>query len=120
MIFHSAAPYMLERGELCSVSGGIFVLSPSDAEFDRAIRHLHTMNRNGTRKSNYDGGDQEFWRSFYPTPVELPIRFHATSYLKMNRTEWREVRLVHIIAGFKNFDHIRVPTFVRNYMKYYK
>ena len=118
LVWHSAAPFMLKLGERCSVSGGLFVLRPSRVEYDRAVAHLRAM-YNGGKKFRYDGSDQEFWRSFYRMPYELPIRYHATNYLKMPREEWRSVRAIHFISGFKNFDS-RLPTFVRNNMKYQK
>eukprot|EP00966_Prymnesium_polylepis_P239160 5531141-Prymnesium_polylepis.1 len=87
LVWHSAAPFMLKLGERCSVSGGLFVLRPSRAEYERALAHLKGMyvGERCTRKGvcfRYDGSDQEFWRSFYSRPYELPIRFHATNYLK--------------------------------------
>ena len=118
LVWHSAAPFMSKHGERCSVSGGLFVLAPSADEFARAKQHLASMYGTNT-KFRYDGSDQEFWRSFYSNPYELPIRFHATNYLKMPTTEWKQVRAVHFISGFKNFDG-RLPGFVRNYMKYHK
>lgn len=118
LVWHSAAPFMLKLGERCSVSGGLFVLRPSTSEYERALAHLHGM-YGGGKHFRYDGSDQEFWRSFYTRPYELPIRFHATNYLKMPREDWRQVHAIHFISGFKNFD-TRLPTFVRNNMKYQK
>ncbi|KAL1522083.1 hypothetical protein AB1Y20_021726 [Prymnesium parvum] len=118
LVWHTAAPFMLKLGELCAVTGGLFVLRPSTIEFARAVSHLKSM-YDGNRTYRYDGSDQEFWRSFYRNPYELPIRYHATNYLKMPKEEWAKVRAIHFISGFKNVDR-RIPAFVRNNMKYQK
>ena len=51
-----------------------------------------------------DGSDQEFWRSFYETPYELPPRYHATSILNLSRDEWLQVHVMHRISGFARLD----------------
>lgn len=116
LVWHPAAPYMLKTGELCSVTSGLMVLRPSMAEFERATAHLYGMYQDSKRR-NYDGGDQEFWRSFYLKPFELPIRFQATNYLKMSLPQWKKIHVMHFIRGFKAYDR-RVPSFIRDTMKY--
>ena len=126
VVWHSASvtPKELRSQEDCAVTGGMFVFRPEKAEYDRAIAHLHGM-YNGTtsRRFKYDGSDQEFFRSFYAldgrTLFELPIRYHATSYLKMPAAEWRKVAVMHGISGFRNFDG-RLPTFIRKRIHHYK
>ena len=73
----------------------------------------------GSAKFRYDGSDQEFWRSFYRRPYELPPRFHATSWLKMPASEWAHVRVIHAIHGFRPWDR-RTPAFVRMHMIHFK
>ena len=62
--------------------------------------------------SSDDGSDQEFWRSFYEEPYELPPRYHATSFLNLTRAEWLQVHVLHRISGFARFDK-RWPEEVR-------
>ena len=65
----------------------------------------------------YDGSDQEFWRSFYRPIVELPLRYHAHQNLRMPQAEWRKVRVIHTISGFRTHD--LTPPFVRSAMRYF-
>ena len=65
----------------------------------------------------YDGSDQEFWRSFYRPTYELPLRYHAHQNLKMSNAEWRKIRVIHTISGFRRRD--RAPPFVRKAMRYF-
>ena len=107
MVFHTAT--VLPRKERSAPTGGLFVLRPSQREFDRAIAHLYALNAptprdRGRAARCYDGSDQEFWRSFYRPLFELPLRFHAHTGLIMNMTEWRKVRLMHNIHGFVRED----------------
>ena len=53
------------------------VFAPARAAYDKALRHLQTGMTYA--KARYDGGDQEFWRSYnelyHPRGMfELPIR----------------------------------------------
>ena len=119
VVFHPAAPFMLKLGEQCAVTGGLFVLTPDAAEYARARRHLRGMYAGETKpRLRYDGSDQEFWRSFYARPVELPTRFHATQWVKLDRKQWMDVRVLHQISGFKSQDH-RLPREIRWQMKHY-
>ena len=91
MVFHTAT--VLPKKERCAVTGGLFVLEPSATEYSRAIHHLHhelNIGSNGGRRC-YDGSDQEFWRSYYRPITELPMRYHAHQFLKMNKSEWHKV-----------------------------
>ncbi len=110
-VWHTAAKFMVKLGERCSVTGGLFVLRPDTREFERAQFHLRRM-YNASTAFRYDGSDQEFWRSFYREPFELPVRFHATTIVNLTKTEWREARVLHTVSGFQNFDK-RLPRDVR-------
>jgi hypothetical protein len=118
------------RARRCAPTGGLFVLAPSAAEFGRALAHLHALNANAPRADAaaggrapppqrcYDGSDQEFWRSFYRPLVELPLRYHAHTGLVMNESEWRKVRLIHNIQGFRAV-YRRLPGFVRRSVRFF-
>ena len=90
-------PKELRSQEDCAVTGGMFVFRPEKAvrPRDRPPAGCTTARR---RRFKYDGSDQEFFRSFYAldgrTLFELPIRYHATSYLKMPAAEWRKVAVM--------------------------
>lgn len=138
LVWHPACKWMLHCGEFAAVTGGLFVLAPSAAEHARALRHLDGMYARysihpndskawtndvnaqrpvcsllGRSRYRYDGSDQEFWRSFYAfsRPYNLPIEFHATSWVRMPRAEWERVRVLHLISGFRPYDkNILSPT----------
>ena len=120
VVWHSASvtPTNLRDREHCAVTGGMFVFRPERAEYERAIEHLRGMYNGTAARFKYDGSDQEFFRSFYPMFFELPIRYHATSYLKMPAAEWHRVSVVHAISGFRKFDQ-RFPAFVRKRIRHY-
>ena len=108
---------MLPRKERCAPTGGLFVLSPSAREFARALAHLYELNR-GRSMNCYDGSDQEFWRSFYRPLYELPLRYHAHTGLAMNLSEWRQIRLIHNIQGFRTI-YMRLPNVVRQRVRFF-
>ena len=128
MVFHTAT--VLPRKERSAPTGGLFVLRPSRVEFERALAHLYALNPPKDGKGQpcpacagkayrcYDGSDQEFWRSFYRPLYELPLRYHAHTGLVMNTSEWRRVRLVHNIAGFRAV-YMRLPSFVRQRIRFF-
>lgn len=116
MVFHTAT--VLPKKERSAPTGGLFVLTPSASEYERALAHLYSLNpptaKNTTRRAKagssmragpsfrcYDGSDQEFWRSFYRPLYELPLRYHAHTGLVMNISEWRGIKLMHNIQGFR-------------------
>ena len=73
----------------------------------------------GSYRRCYDGGDQEFWRSFYRPIYELPLRYHAhNGLISLEPHQWRRIRLVHAISGFKALQN-RVPSFVRTELRYF-
>lgn len=126
MVWHTAT--VLPNKEHCAVTGGLFVLEPNLAEYRRALHHLYnelnikrTTDRAGRAQNQgvrcYDGSDQEFWRSFYRPTYELPLRYHAHQNLKMSNAEWRKIRVIHTISGFRRRD--RAPPFVRKAMRYF-
>lgn len=111
-VWHPAvAKWQWRHNESCAVTTGLLGLTPSRAEFDRAMRRLHSM---GDR-SVYDGGDQEFWRTFY-TWYELPNRYQAHQALNMPYSEWRQVRVLHAISGLR--DVSRIPRDMRHLYTY--
>ena len=80
---------------------------------------LNPPNKEGGRSiSCYDGGDQEFWRSFYRPLYELPLRYHAHTGLAMNLSEWRRIRLIHNIQGFRPV-YMRLPNVVRQRVRFF-
>ena len=123
MVFHTAT--VLPRKERCAPTGGLFVLTPSLDEYHAALRHLYALNypvkphpgMSGRRC--YDGSDQEFWRSFYRPLFELPLRYHAHTGLDMNASEWKQIRLIHNIQGFRSLYH-RIPTAVRQEVRFFQ
>ncbi|KAL1529435.1 hypothetical protein AB1Y20_000383 [Prymnesium parvum] len=78
---------------------------------------LHLPSIYGYDGSIYDGGDQAFWKLFYPFMYELPTRYHAHQSLEMSADEWRKVHVLHIISGLR--DRSRVPTFLKSRLKYF-
>jgi len=143
LVWHPAARFMLDLGERCSVTGGLFVLAPSAREYTRARRHLEAMYASSAASGNaswltwsgrpswghlgkqpfrYDGSDQEFWRSFYAQAevYELPVQFHATTVVSLNESEWRGVRVLHMISGFQALERRFLPPPVRRLMKHLK
>ena len=131
MVFHTAT--VLPRKERCAPTGGLFVLTPSRREYDRALHHLYALNpakdakgralapalaNKGKSYRCYDGSDQEFWRSWYRPLYELPLRYHAHTGLVMNTSEWRQIRLIHNIAGFRMV-YMRLPAFVRRKIRFF-
>jgi hypothetical protein len=124
MVWHTAT--VLARKERCAVTGGLFVLRPNAAAFARAKQHLYLeLNRRSAGAGKglnvgrrcYDGSDQEFWRSFYRPITELPLRYHAHQNLRLNYSEWKKVRVIHAISGFRRRD--RTPDFVHKRMRYF-
>ena len=97
--------------ETCAVTTGLLGLSPSQAEFDRALLHMNSL---GDR-AVYDGGDQEFWRKFY-TWNELPNRYQAHQALNMPYDQWHQVRVLHTISGLR--DVSRIPKDMRHLYTY--
>jgi len=121
MVFHTAT--VLPRKERSAPTGGLFVLSPSASEFARALAHLYALNvpkekDRGKSMRCYDGSDQEFWRSFYRPLYELPLRYHAHTGLAMNLSEWRQIRLIHNIQGFRAI-YMRLPYAVRQKVRFF-
>ena len=128
-VFHSTT---VEKGrtvqpgtDLCSVTTGLLVLTPSRSAFEQALHHLkHEMNI-GMSYAAYDGSDQEFFRSFYSakrgTPwYELPLRYQTHQMIKPeNASDWTDMRAIHIISGFRQ-SHARVPPSIRARMRYFK
>lgn len=122
MVFHTAT--VLPRKERSAPTGGLFVFTPNAAEFQRAMGHLYSLNppsKGGSKGPSYrcyDGSDQEFWRSFYRPLYELPLRYHAHTGLMMNASEWRGIKLMHNIQGFRAVYH-RIPSFVRQRIRFF-
>ena len=103
MVWHTSTIFASK--EFSAPTGGLFVLEPSAQAFLNATRHLAQMNGRSPRRC-YDGSDQEFWRDFYRAPrtplIELPLRYHAHNGLvTLKPAEWRKVKIVHGISGFK-------------------
>ena len=108
----SMARWQWRHNESCAVTTGLLGLTPSAAEFGRALRHLYSM----SNKSTYDGGDQEFWRLFY-TWYELPLRYQAHQALNMPARDWHEIRVIHSISALREVN--RIPKDMRHLIKYY-
>ena len=111
-VWHNAlAGWQWKHNETCAVTTGLLGLSPSQAEFDRALLHMNSL---GDR-AVYDGGDQEFWRKFY-TWNELPNRYQAHQALNMPYDQWHKVRVLHTISGLR--DVSRIPKDMRHLYTY--
>jgi len=94
------------------------LLQPSASEFSRALRLLNSPEVFETSQGGrYDGGDQAFWREFYSHMYELPARYHVHQALEMNISDWRKVRLVHIISGLRAVN--KMPKFLRPFIEYF-
>ena len=111
-VWHTAiGAFQVKSGETCAVTTGLLGLSPSMADFRRAMRRLHSATEN-----SYDGGDQGFWRKFY-TFYELPVRYHAHQALVMPDREWEQVRVLHSISGLRSWS--RLPDKLRSRIAYF-
>ena len=116
------SPFQWKSNESCAVNSGVLGLSPSMAEFKRAIRHLAKMSRRSgqsgkkNRTTLYDGSDQAFFREFYSW-YELPARYHAHEALTFPPQDWSRIRLLHTISGFR--DRSNVPKDLRKHIRYF-
>ena len=97
------------------VVSGLLLLEPSRSEHERARRHLDGMNYTSAA---FDGGDEEFWSSFYPTWWEVPIEFHARFRMNFPAERWSRVRLFHAISNFAG-DTRSLPSAMRNKLRYF-
>ena len=112
-VWHTAmAKWQWKHNESCSVTTGLLGLTPSRAEYARALQHLYSMGN----KSIYDGGDQEFWRKFY-TWYELPLRYQAHQALNVRTADWHHIRVIHSISNLRSVN--RIPKDMRHIYKYY-
>ena len=127
--------------ERAAPNTGLLVLKPSAAGFAAALAHLAQMSRarreGGTPRTQcYDGGDQEFWRSFYrdrdmgkafsSSLTELPLRYHAHNGMVgarrngagMSSQDWAQVRALHSISGFRSLSR-GLPRFVHRQQQHF-
>ena len=95
---------------------GFMILEPSMIEHRRALDHLHREMNYST--SRFDGGDEEFWSSFYPLWNEIPVAFHARFRMGYPRNLWNETRLFHAISNFMG-DSAQLPRHLRTTLRYF-
>jgi hypothetical protein len=111
-VWHTAVgPFQIMAKETCAVTTGLMGLEPSAEEFARAVSILD----HGKLKP-YDGGDQQFWRTFY-TWHELPVRYQAHQALRMPVSDWLQVKVLHSISGLRNRN--LMPKVLRPLINYY-
>ena len=100
------------------IVSGFLILRPSAQEFERAIRHLAFLNYTRAR---YDGGDEEFWTTFYENSswLELPFKYHTRSQISVpNTSVWHDARLFHAISNFAP-DARLLPRTVRDKLRFF-
>ena len=51
-------------------------------------------------RAKYDGGDEEFWHTFYATYNELPLAYHGHVRLGLSTAGWRRVKMLHLVSTF--------------------
>lgn len=84
-------------GRACcwDINSGVMVVSPNAEEGAKVAAQLnHSANR---RTAAGDGGDQSFWRHFFPRVHELPAAYNAEK--RNNLSDWRAVWVLHDFWG---------------------
>ncbi len=98
------------------IVSGFMILEPSDAGVKDA--HAHLQLRLNYSAARFDGGDEEFWSSFYRTWYEVPIEFHARFRMGFPNDRWDQVKLFHAISNFAS-DSASLPRKMRKKVRYY-
>lgn len=79
------------------------LFAPVLASYDKALRRLTDRHatRHGAARWRRPGVLAQLNQLYDRGMFELPIRYHAHNGVRMNESDWAEVRLLHIISGLR-------------------